>query len=111
MLVSYHLRLAAKSLRRDPAMTALMLVALAMGAGVWSIAVTQYTRFYALHIGLDPALHQVEVLRPQDATSVVTDGAATDIRLAPISLILRTHVSYPDYRRLAGSAIPRRESA
>jgi putative ABC transport system permease protein len=109
-LFPYHLRLAARSLRRDPAMSALMLLALGMGAGVWSIAVTQYTRFYAVHIPLTPTLHQVEILRAGGPETAFSDGARSDVGLASIALVLRTRISYPEYRQLAGSGIPSREN-
>jgi len=110
-LFPYHVRLAAGSLRREPAMSVLILLALSIGAGIWSVAVTQYAHYYSLRVTLDPALHQVEILRPNDVLATFVDGVATDAALTPMSLLARTHVSYPEYRRLAGTGIPRRESA
>ena len=63
-LLPYHLRLAALSLRRNPVMTLLMYVSLALAAGVWSVAVTQYTRFNGWGERLSPQWLQSLWARP-----------------------------------------------
>lgn len=100
-LLPYHLRLAGKSLRRDAAMSLVMLVALAVGGGIWTLSIAQYLRFRGVGVRLAPSLHQAEVLRPRDANAVFAEGADHNVYYAPTSLFARTQVSYPDYLRLA----------
>jgi len=69
-LFLYHLRLGALSLRRDPVISAIMLAALALGGGIWSVAVSQYIRFQGYEIRLAPTLFQVEIVRPRDHNAV-----------------------------------------
>ena len=100
-LLPYHLRLASKTLRRDLAMSLVMLVALAAGGGVWTLSVAEYLRFRGVGVQLPPTLHQVEVLRPRDASAVFAEGAERNMYYAPTALFTRTQVSYPDYQKLA----------
>ena len=51
-LLRYHVRLAAKSLARNPVVSLVMLLALALGNGTWAIAVAQYVRFRAWDLHL-----------------------------------------------------------
>src|SRR6478609_8050855 len=110
-LFRYHVALALRSLRRDTAVSLIMLLALALGDGVWSMSVAEKLRFEATEVTLSPSLHQVEILRPRDATSVFADGAHANPYLAPSAIELRTQQSYPELRRLAESAAPARQSA
>jgi putative ABC transport system permease protein len=109
-LFGYHVKLALLSLRRDPAVSLVMLAALALGNGVWGLSVAQQLRFQGAGVRLSPTLHQVEVLRPRDANGVFADGAPTNPYLAPTAIQMRTQQSYGDMRRLAASAAPARQS-
>jgi putative ABC transport system permease protein len=108
-LFGYHVRLALRSLRRDPFVSLVMLVALALGDGIWDLSVTEQLRFNGAGVHLAPTLHQVEVLRPRDGNAVFTDGFANP-SLAPHALLRRTQQAYPDMRRLAASTAPARQS-
>jgi putative ABC transport system permease protein len=110
-LFLYHLRLAARSLRRDPVVTIIMLAALTLADGIWSVAVSQYVRFEGHGIELPPTLHQVEVLRAPDANAAFAEGAAANPYFEATDILSRTHVSYPENQRLAASRIPARRSA
>jgi putative ABC transport system permease protein len=110
-LFRYHVALALRSLRRDTAVSLIMLLALALGDGVWSMSVAEKLRFEAAEVALSPSLHQVEILRPRDATSVFADGARGNPYLAPSAIGMRTQQSYPEMRRLAQSTVPARQSA
>jgi putative ABC transport system permease protein len=109
-LFGYHVRLALRSLRREPVVSAVMLVALALGNGVWSMSMAQQLRFEGYEVALAPSLHQVEVLRPRDASAVFDAGARENPYLAPRAIQERTQQSYPDARALAASAVPVRQS-
>ncbi|MDB4980008.1 MAG: peptide transporter permease [Myxococcales bacterium] len=109
-LFPYHVRLAAKSLRRDPGVTLVMLLALALGDGVWAMSAAEQLRFDGHDVALPPTLYQVELLRPRDATSVFVDGAAANPYLAPRAILSRTKQSYPEMQRLAASEAPARLS-
>jgi putative ABC transport system permease protein len=110
-LFRYHVTLALRTLRRDTAVSMVMLVALALGDGVWSMSVAEKLRFEAAEVALSPSLHQVEILRPRGATSVFGDGAHANPYLAPSAIEMRTQQSYPEMRRLAQSVAPARQSA
>lgn len=110
-LFRYHVALALRSLRRDTTVSLIMLLALALGDGVWSMSVAEKLRFEAAEVALSPSLHQVEILRPRDATSVFTDGAHAKPYLAPSAIAMRTQQSYPEMRRLAQSTVPARQNA
>jgi putative ABC transport system permease protein len=109
-LVGYHVRLAAKSLARNPTVSFIMLLALALGNGTWAIAVAQYVRFRAWDVHLAPTLHHVEVLRARDANALYADGAEGSPYLAHTSIVGRNHHSWSEARRLAGSRVPARRS-
>jgi putative ABC transport system permease protein len=109
-LFLYHLRLAALSLRRNWVISLLLLVALAMGNGVWSVAVGQWIRFQGVETPLSPTLHQVEVVRPRDANTFFHDQAPKNPYLAPPSLMSRTQLSWNEAQQLAGSRVPPRQS-
>lgn len=109
-LFFYHLGLAARSLRRDPLITVIMLAALALGGGIWSVAVSQYVRFQGYEIDLVPTLFQVEIRRPQDHNSVFVDWHDNPY-YEPTAIMARTQISYPELQRLASSRVPARRSA
>ena len=104
-LLRYHVRLAARSLARNPVVSLIMLLALALGNGTWAIAVAQYVRFRAWNLHLPPTLHHVEVLRPRDANALFADGAPGSPYLAQTSIMSRNHLSWDEARRLAGSRV------
>lgn len=110
-LFPYHLRLAAKSLRRDLWMSAVMLIALAVGTGFWTLSVTQYLRFRGVGLGLPATLHQTEILRARDANAIFPEGVSRNVYYAPTSLFARTQVSYPDYKTLAAIGVASRQCA
>ena len=110
-LFGYHVGLAWRSLRRDPVVSAIMLVALALGNGVWWMSLAEYIRFSAWDIPLAQTLHQVEILHPRDASAVFADGARDNPYLAPRAIQERTQLSYPELQRLQASAAPARQSA
>src|SRR4051812_22903268 len=109
-LFLYHLRLAALSLRRNPVISLIMLVALAMGNGIWSLSVGQWIRFQGIESSLSPALHQVELLRPHDANDFFHESAPANPYLAAPSLMARTQQSWGEARALAGSRVPVRQA-
>ena len=110
-LFGYHVGLAWRSLRRDPVVSAIMLVALALGNGVWWMSLAEYIRFSAWDIPLAPTLHQVEILHPRDASAVFADGARENPYLAPRAIQERTQLSWPELGRLQASTAPARQSA
>ena len=111
-LFLYHLRLAILSLRRTPVIVALMLLALVLSNGVWSLAVAQLARFEGYGLRLSPTLHQVEILHSRDANSVFAEAATTaNAYLTPTAILARTQQSYPEMRRLATSRAPALQNA
>jgi putative ABC transport system permease protein len=110
-LFPYHMRLAARSLRRDLSMSVVMLIALAVGTGFWTLSVTQYLRFRGVGVRLPPTLHQPEILRARDANAIFAEGVPRNVYYAPTSLFARTQVSYPDYQKLAAIGIPSQQCA
>jgi putative ABC transport system permease protein len=109
-LFIYHLRLAVLSLRRSWGISLVMLLALAMGNGIWCLAVGQWIRFQGVEVHLSPALHQVELLRPRDANAFFHDAAPANPYLGAPSLMARTQQSWPQARALAESRVPARQS-
>jgi putative ABC transport system permease protein len=109
-LLRYHVRLAAKSLARNPVVSLVMLLALALGNGTWAIAVAQYVRFRAWDLHLAPTLHHVEILRPRDANALFADGASGSPYLAQTSILGRNQHSWAEAQALAGSRVPARRS-
>jgi len=99
-LLPYHLRLAAISLRRNPAMTLLMFVSLALGAGVWSVTVTQCTRFNGSAESLSPTLHHVELVRQSELSAAIDAQQAGRLRVAPLAVELCALASPDEVRHL-----------
>jgi putative ABC transport system permease protein len=110
-LLPYHVRLAARSLRRAPVVSLIMFTALALADGLWSVAMEQYVRFQAWEIGLPATLHQVEVLRPESPAGTFVEGAKTNMYLATPAITSRTQLSYPESRVLQKSTAPAAQSA
>jgi len=109
-LLPYHLRLAAISLRRNPAMTLLMFVSLALGAGVWSVTVTQYTRFNGSAESLSPTLHHVELIRRSELSAAIDAQQAGRLRVAPLAVELRALASPDEVRRFVTDEVPARHA-
>lgn len=109
-LLPYHVRLAAISLRRNPTMTLLMYLSLTLGAGVWSVAVTQYTRFNGLAERLSPTLHHVELVRRSELTAAIDAQQAGRLRVAPLAIELRSLASPDEARLLVTDEVPARHA-
>lgn len=95
-LFPYHVKLAAIGLRRDAWMSLLMCLSLAVGAGIWSVAVTEFVHFYGLDQRFSSTLHHVEWLRPRDVNAVELAPHGFD----EATLQARSLLSLPEYRRL-----------
>jgi putative ABC transport system permease protein len=102
VLLPYHLRLALRSLRRDPGLSTTIVVVLAIAAGIFSTALMHYLRNYATRSELPASLHQVEVVVPHEALSAAFKGSNAE----PNVVAARERVSFPMLRVLAGSGLP-----
>jgi putative ABC transport system permease protein len=106
-LLPYHLRLAVRSLRRDPGLSSTIVVVLAIAAGIFCTALMHYLRAY---VGSSPALtaslHQVEIVRTHEAL----EKAFVGTNAAPNLVAARQRVSFPTYRLLAASGLPTRQT-
>jgi putative ABC transport system permease protein len=105
-LFPYHLRLAAKSLQRDPWLSAAIVVVMAIAASIWCTALQHYLRLYGPLPARPPGLSQVELPH-----SEFLDRVFLGTNAAGAVLTCRARVSYPDYQRLASSGIPTRATA
>lgn len=107
MLLPYHLRLAVRSLRRDPGLSTTIVIVLAIAAGIFCTALMHYLRTY---VGAAPALpaslHQVEIIRSHEAL----EAAFVGTNAAPNLVAARQRVSFPMYRALAASGLPTRQT-
>ena len=106
-LLPYHLRLAVRSLRRDPGLSAAIVLVMATVAGLFCVCVMHFLRTHGPPAPASPDLHQVEILRTWSAGQEVLDGTIGETS----ALAMRTRISYPTYRTLAGSGVPARETA
>jgi putative ABC transport system permease protein len=109
-LLPYHLRLAAIGLRRNRTMTLLMYVSLTLGAGVWSVAVTQYTRFNGFGERLSPTLHHVELVRRSELSDALESQRLGRLRVAPLGIELRSLASPDEARLLVTDEVPARHA-
>jgi putative ABC transport system permease protein len=107
LLLPYQLRLAVRSLRRDPGLSATIVVVLAVAAGIFAAALMHYLRIYGASGHASPSLHQVEVKVPATSLTRAFSGSTGE----PNVLAGRMRVSYPNYQRLAASGIPARQTA
>ena len=105
-LLPYHVRLAVKSLRRDPGLSVTILVVMTVVAGIFCTGLLHYLRFYGRGPAVAPHLHHVEV----DVSARALMDAFHGTTAAPNAIAGRMRVSYPNYRLLAGSHIPPRET-
>jgi putative ABC transport system permease protein len=106
-LIPYHTRLAWRSLRRDPGLSATIVVVLAVAACIFSTALIHWLRLYGPRPALSPGLHQVEIGVDDRTLRLAYLGS----NAAPIKLAPHTRVSYPNYQVLAASGIPARQMA
>ena len=106
-LVPYHTRLAWKSLRRDPGLSATIVIVLAVAAGIFSTAIIHYLRLYGPLPRLSPGLHQVEIGADDRALRLGFGGSTA----APSQLAARTRVSFRHYQVLASSGLASRQTA
>lgn len=106
-LVPYHTRLAWRSLRRDPGLSATVVIVLSLAACMFSTALIHWLRLYGPKPALSSGLHQVEI-DVDDRTLVLAFIAST---AAPSRLAPHTRVSFPNYQVLARSGIPARQMA
>jgi putative ABC transport system permease protein len=105
-LLPYHLRLALRSLRRDPGFSAIVVVVLALGGGIFCTAVMTYLRMYWADPMLAPSLHQVEIPVPNASLTAAFEGTNAE----PNIVAARERMSFPMYRVLAGSGLPVRQT-
>jgi putative ABC transport system permease protein len=106
-LLPYHLRLAVRSLRRDPGFSAIVVVVLALGGGIFCTAVMTYLRMYWADPPLSPSLHQVEIPVPRESLTAAFEGTNAE----PNVVAARERLSFPMVRVLAGSGLPVRQTA
>ncbi len=106
-LIPYHTRLAWRSLRRDPGLSATIVIVLAVAACIFSTALIHYLRLYGPRPELSPGLHQVEIgVDDRTLRLAFVGSTAAPSRLAP-----HTRVSFSNYQVLAASGIPARQMA
>jgi putative ABC transport system permease protein len=106
LLFSYHARLAVKSLRRDPGLSVTIVIVMAVVAGMFLTTLIHYLRVFGPSPSLPPGLHHVEVGQPAGKVLGVFVGTTSE----PNAIAGRLRVSFPIYRRLAGSDIPVRQT-
>ena len=105
-LLLYHVRLARRSLRRDPGLSATIVAVMTVVSGIFSTGLLHYLRFYGPVPQASPALHHVEVgSAPRSLLDAFRGTTA-----APNAIAARMRVSYPSYLLLSGSHIPARET-
>jgi putative ABC transport system permease protein len=105
-LLPYHLRLALRSLRRDPGLSTTIVVVLAIAAGIFSTALMHYLRNYVATSALPASLHQVEVVVPHEALAAAFKGSNAE----PNVVAARERLSFPMLRVLAASGVPSRQT-
>ena len=89
-LIPYHTRLAWRSLRRDPGLSATIIIVLAVAACIFSTALIHWLRLYGPRPALSPGLHQVEISVDDRALRVAFIGSsAAPSKLALASLQTR----------------------
>lgn len=106
-LIPYHTRLAWRSLRRDPGLSATIVIVLAVAACIFSTALIHWLRLYGPRPALSPGLHQVEIGVDDRTLRLAFVGSSA----APSKLASHTRISYPNYQLLAASGIPARQMA
>jgi putative ABC transport system permease protein len=107
VLLPYHLRLALRSLRRDPGLSATIVVVLAIAGGIFCTAIMHYLRNYTAAGPLPASLHQVEIAEPHPALEASFRGTNAE----PNLIAARGRVSFPMARLLGASGLPVRQTA
>jgi len=107
VLLPYHARLALRSLRRDPGLSATIVIVLALAAGIFCTAVMHYLRTYKTTASLSPTLHQIEIVASHDSLKAAFRGTSAE----PNILAARERVSFPMRRLLASSGLPTLQSS
>jgi len=102
----YQLRLAIFGLRRQAGYGLAILVVLALAGGMWTFGVCRYLRHHGGYPDLSPTLHQVELAHLETPTITRAQGNTH----TTATWATHTRVSFPEYRQLAGSGIPARET-
>lgn len=106
MLLPYHLRLALRSLRRDPGLSATIVIVLAIAAGIFCTALLHYLRSYDPRGARSTTLYLVDVPRSDAALRHAFVGTNAELNI----VAARSRVSYPVYRTLASSGLPVRQT-
>lgn len=107
-LLPYHARLAARSLRRDPGLSATVVIVMGVASGIFCFAMMHYLRIYGPRPRLSADLHQVEILTDGPRTlELAFSGSSAE----PSRMAVRSRVSFPDYRVLSTSGLPARQTA
>jgi putative ABC transport system permease protein len=107
LLLPYHLRLALRSLRRDPGLSATIVLVLAIAAGIFCTALMHYLRNYQENEALPASLHHVEIVAQHEGLSAAFEGSTAE----PNIVAARERVSFPMARLLAASGLPTRQTA
>jgi putative ABC transport system permease protein len=103
-LFLYHLRLASRSLRRDPGLSAGVLVGMMISTCMWTLTAAHYVRAHAPSTHYSGALYQVEL--PHPGAAQVDPAGAFSVPFAP-----RTRLTMPETEALIASSIPSRQTA
>jgi putative ABC transport system permease protein len=106
-LLPYHLRLALRSLRRDPGLSTTIVVVLAIAAGIFCTALMHYLRNHQTTSSAPASLHQVEIAVAREALAAAFVGSNAE----PNFIASRERVSFPMLRVLAASGLPTRQTA
>lgn len=105
-MLLYQLRMAVRGLRRDRGLWLPALAGLALATSIWTTVVVIYQRVHGGRLWTSPAVHQVELPHRTPARRAA-QGSEAFLTETPA----RTRVSYPEYRVLAGSGLPVRQTA
>lgn len=106
-LLPYHLRLAVRSLRRDPGLSAAIFLVMTVVAGLFCVCMMHFLRTHGPWPPASRYLHHVEILRAWGPGQEALDGTSSETS----AIAMRMRISYPAYRTLAGSGIPARQTA
>ena len=103
----YQLQLALDSVVRKRGVSITIVCVLSLAGGLWTFGVCRYLRHHGPYPDLSPALHQVDLAHGETPTAVRTRGTTH----TTAAWATHTRVSFPEYSTLAGSGIPRRQTA
>ena len=94
-------------LRRQAGYAVAILIVLSLAGGMWTFGVCRYLRHHGPYPALSPTLHQVELAHRETPTITRIQGSTH----TTASWATHARVSFPEYRKLAGTGIPARETA